>query len=257
MPRFIFGSVLEHGNTNVGIRANIGFGNGVHVQQRSGRCTGTLQPSLGAGEYRSPHRTTNGNVLHNVNGSTVTPHDEVPPPSVYPHSMHRRDYLPRHREEHLVYSSVHWKWRSNQGKSLDKGLMMVVNDEMSRKKTGVSKKKRAIDLDTLAVLLWALLGFVYSSRFLKTRAEALVRCVFHVMMNLYPELFKDILMKESRAFLRKHVMHAYKIQRTIDTEPTGGLNYGSIEGIRKGVEELLRDAPVNWNCMPLLKKVLI
>jgi hypothetical protein len=44
--------------------------------------------------------------------------------------------------------------------------------------------------------------------------------------------------KECRGFIREHVTCAYKFQRTIDTQPTGGLNYGSIESIRKGVEEL-------------------
>jgi hypothetical protein len=161
------------------------------VAAMGGTGTGFINASnlIPVAGYRSPHRRTNGSTF---NGNAITPNEEVPPPSLYPHSLHRQTYLPGHRDQHLVFSSVHWKWRTNQGKSLDKGLMMVIKDEMERKKTGVSKKKRSIDLDSLAALIWALLGFLYSSRFLKTRAEALVRCVFHVMMKLYPELFKDI-----------------------------------------------------------------
>jgi hypothetical protein len=239
MPRFIFGLALGSESVSENVA------NSHHEECNHGGRTryvnpSTLYQSSSAGAYRSPYRTTNPYVAPNINGNSVTPNEEVPPPSIYPHSLHRRTYLPGHRNENLVYSSVNWKWRTNQGKSLDKGLMMVVNDEMVQKKMGVTKKKRAIDLDFLAALIWALLGFVYSSRFLKSRAEALARCVFHGMMNLYLDLFKDILLKESRAFLRKHVMHAYKIQRTIDTEPTGGLNYGSIERIRREVKELSR-----------------
>jgi hypothetical protein len=234
MPRFIFGGG-DVGALRVAENRDNGHGQRVLPLPPPGNL-----PAAAVGGYCSPHTTRNGNVESTVIGNSITPNQEEPTPSHYPHHLHRRQYLPGHRDENLVYSSVHWKWRTNQGKSLDKGLMMVVNDEMSRRKTGVTKKKRSINIDFLAGLIWALLGFVYSSRYMKTRAEALVRCVFHGMMKLYPDLFKDALMKESRAFLRKHVMHAYKIQRTIDTVPTGGLNYGSIEGIRRGVEELSR-----------------
>jgi hypothetical protein len=95
-----------------------------------------------------------------------------------------------------------------------------------------------VNLEVLASLLWGVLAFVYSSQYLKTRAEVLVRCIFHVLVDQYPECFKDVLINESCTFLRKHITHAHKFQQTIDTQPTGGLNYGSIEGIRKGVEEL-------------------
>jgi hypothetical protein len=183
MPRYIFGSghslfrrvenIHGNGNGQLPAAATVNHNN--------------VQLSTGAQPYSLPYRTANVNGASYVTGNSVTPNEEVHLPSLYPHSLHRQNYLPRHREEHLVVSSVHWKWRTNQGKSLDKGLMMAVKDEMERKKMGVTKKKRSIDLELLAVLIWSLLGFVYFSRFLKTRAEALVKCVFHALFNAYPE----------------------------------------------------------------------
>jgi hypothetical protein len=150
---------------------------------------------------------------------------------INPRGLHSRSYLPSHYQSHLVYSSVDWKWRANEGKELDVALHGVVHDKMNRPKSGCTKKKRQIDLTCLAHLLWMLMSFVYSCRHLKTRAEALVRCMFRVLAKEYPELFKDVLIQECRNYIRQHVTHAYKFQRTIDTQPTGGLNYGSIEGI--------------------------
>jgi hypothetical protein len=158
---------------------------------------------------------------------------------INPRSLHNRPYSPYALNNHLVYSSVPWKWRDKHGKAFDLNLHTAIHDELNRPKSG-AKKNRQINLTVLGILLWKLMTFLYGCRFLKTRAEALVLCIFQVLANEYPELFKDILIKESRKFLRKHVTHAHKFQRTIDTQPTGGLNYGSIEGIRKGVEELSR-----------------
>jgi hypothetical protein len=82
------------------------------------------------------------------------------------------------------------------------------------------------------------MSFLYGSRYLKTRAKALVTCIFQVLVKKYPEYFKDIVQKECRGYMRENVTRAYKFQRMIDTQPISGLNYGSIEGIRQGVEDL-------------------
>jgi hypothetical protein len=184
------------------------------------------------------NKRTNGYISGATNGNIVTPRDEVIETPIFPEGLHRREYTPGHKYNKLVYSSIDWKWRSLQGKSMDKGLFYAVHDELQRPKTGAKKKERGPNLELLSTLLWTMMGFVYSSRYLKTRAEALILCVFHVLADQYPELFKDVLMRESRSYIRRHVTKPYKFQRTIDLNPTGGLNYGSLEGIRKGVEEL-------------------
>jgi hypothetical protein len=84
------------------------------------------------------------------------------------------------------------------------------------------------------------MAFLYGTRYLQTRAEALVKCLFQVLSKEFPELFNDLLLKECWAYLRENVTRPHKFQKTIDMQPTGALNYGAIEGIRKGVEELYK-----------------
>jgi hypothetical protein len=141
---------------------------------------------------------------------------------------------------HLVFSSIDWKWREKQGKAMDLALHGAVHDEMNRPKSGAQKKDRVINIKLLGSLLWQFMMFIYGTRYLKSRAEALVCAIFQILAMEYPELFNEVLIRECRKFLRQNVTHAHKFQRTIDLQPTGGLNYGSIEGIRKGVEELSR-----------------
>jgi hypothetical protein len=180
------------------------------------------------------HKRVNGIINDVVSPEVLT--DSL---HINPRSLHNRGYLPNHLQNHLVYSCVDWKWRCKKGKELDLSLHQCVHDELNREKSSGRKKIRAIDLHILGKVLWSLMAFLYGTRFLRTRAEALVKCIFQVLAKEYPDLFKDVLVKECRrAFMREHVTRAYKFQRTIDTQPTGGLNYGSIEGIRKGVEEL-------------------
>jgi hypothetical protein len=83
-----------------------------------------------------------------------------------------------------------------------------------------------------------LLKFLYSPRHQRTLAEAIVSCVFHVLNNKIPSKYQSIVLNESAMILRREKMKPYKFQRMIDEQPTGGLNYGSIESIRKGVEEI-------------------
>jgi hypothetical protein len=186
------------------------------------------------------HKRTNGLIAAAVNGGVLTPEESPDGLHINPRSLHNRSYLPSQIQNHLVYSCVAWKWRGIAGKELDLGLHEAAQDEMNRPKSGAKKKTRRIELTLLANVLWGLMSFLYSSRYLRTRAEALVQCIFQVLVKEYPELFKDVLLKESRIFIREHVTLAHKFQKMIDNQPTGALNYGSIEGIRKGVEELCR-----------------
>ena len=145
-----------------------------------------------------------------------------------------------------IHSSIHWKWQdadgkpTKSGKALEKALKDAVLEETMKDKTNGRSKNRRINLELDSKLIWNLLAFVHPTRHTKTRAQALVDCVFDVLPLLYrdPENFEEILLIGCRKFLRKHVTKAWKFQKTIDTIPTGGLNYGSCNAIRVGVEEL-------------------
>ena len=147
-------------------------------------------------------------------------------------------YYPYHFHEHLVYSSVDWRWRDCQGKKLDRELHKALIDDWAKSKSQGTNKSRKIDLVLFANVIWNLLGFLYSPRKRKTMCTALVQCIFRVLALKYPEYFSEILLAESILFLRRKVTLPYKFQRTIDTQPTGGLNYESCNSIRSGVEEL-------------------
>jgi hypothetical protein len=157
-----------------------------------------------------------------------------------PRSLHNCAYLPSHLQNRLVYSCVDCKWRGKLGKDLDIGLHKAVNDEASRDKSSTKKKVQSIELNLLKQVLWSMLAFLYGSRYLKTHAEASVKCIFHVLLKEYPKLLNDMLVKECRAYMQHNVTRAHKFQRIIDMQPTRALNYGVIDGIRKGVEELCK-----------------
>jgi hypothetical protein len=76
------------------------------------------------------HKRTNGYISAVANGNPITPNNATHSPSKYPHSIQRRAYQPSYRDENLVYSSVDWKWKTNQGKELDKGLFYAIKVEM-------------------------------------------------------------------------------------------------------------------------------
>jgi hypothetical protein len=94
-----------------------------------------------------------------------------------------------------VYSCVDRKWRGKSRKDLDIRLHKAVKDEASRDKSSAKKKVRSIELNLLGQVLWSMLAFLYGSRYLKTRTEALVKCIFQVLSKEYPELFHDVLVK--------------------------------------------------------------
>jgi hypothetical protein len=72
----------------------------------------------------------------------------------------------------------------------------------------------------------------------KIKAKTLVECMSYIIMKKVPEFFEQSIFEWSRKLCWKKVTIPYKIQRTIDTQPTGGLNLGCIKSLRKGVEEL-------------------
>jgi hypothetical protein len=83
-----------------------------------------------------------------------------------------------------------------------------------------------------------LLKFLYSPHHHKTLAEALVGSLFGNLSEKFPCEFGNPLMKASSMLIRRQKLKEWKFQRTIDIQPTGGLNYCSIESIRKYVEEI-------------------
>lgn len=71
---------------------------------------------------------------------------------------------------------------------------------------------------------------------MKTKAKALVMCLFVHFLQQCPDLFEDTMTQESRKLLRREVFLPWKFQRTIDPEGTGGLNCECLNGIGTGVE---------------------
>ena len=183
------------------------------------------------------HKKTNVSIAEANGGLPVTPQENLDYRGRIWQSNNYR-YLPYHFQEHLVYSSVDWRWRDCQGKKLDKDLYKALFEDRTIRKSQGTNKSRKIDLGLLANILWSLLLFLYSPRKRKTMCTALVQCIFRVLALKYPEYFSEILLAESILFLPSKITLPYKFQRTIDTQPTGGLNYESCNSIRSGVEEL-------------------
>jgi hypothetical protein len=142
--------------------------------------------------------------------------------------LYYRNYLPIHDREHCFRSQVYWRWRQKDSIKLDKEFYRVVNDDMHKSKSS-GRKSDGISLDLLATLLWGLLSFLYPKRRGKKKAKALLDCIFTILALKFPEYFDDALMESSRKYCRSWVTIAYKLQRTIDTQPTGGLNLSCIE----------------------------
>ena len=93
---------------------------------------------------------------------------------------------------------------------MDKALEAAVLEETMKDKTNGRAKNRNINLEIEAKLIWQLQCFVHPTRQTKTRAKALIDCIFEVFPELYPDLFKDALVEGSRKYLRKHVTKANK-----------------------------------------------
>ena len=153
-------------------------------------------------------------------------------------STKSRNTLPSVRQ--FVYTLMPNKWKTKQGSHLDRALHGVVLDEAGRVKVNVTKSRRRINLDLLGAVLWRLLAFLYMGRWLKSRFTALANCVFGQICDKHPDIFRPILTKYAKRHIRKEVFQAWKFQRTIDLEATGGLNYECLNSIRRGVEELER-----------------
>jgi hypothetical protein len=163
--------------------------------------------------------------------------NEVSPMTSFHNGYYNRSYTPLQIQEHLVRSSVDWRWKQKEGIKLDRALFKTINEDMAKKKSS-GKKSDGIDCENLGNLIWLLLDFVFPQRKGKSKAKALVVGISSYLLKEYPEYFHDAMLDANRKFARENVTKAFKIQRTIDTQPTGGLNLSSIDSIRKGVEEL-------------------
>ncbi|CAB9529733.1 hypothetical protein SEMRO_2605_G332420.1 [Seminavis robusta] len=141
-------------------------------------------------------------------------------------------------QQNLVNSSVWFRWYSAKGRQLDKDLHKAVMDEIGKDKKNGNSKLRRINLELFAKVIWSVIGFVYSSRWVRSRAKALVEVVFGYFLTTFPDFFHDILLKKSSQLIRKERMQAWKFQRTMDLFATGGLNYEACNSLRSGVEEL-------------------
>ncbi|CAB9505987.1 hypothetical protein SEMRO_250_G098940.1 [Seminavis robusta] len=141
-------------------------------------------------------------------------------------------------QQSLVNSSVWFRWYTSKGRQLDKDLHKAVMDEIGKDKKNGNSKLRRINLDLFARVIWSVIGFVYPSRWLRSRAKALVEVVFGYFLTTFPDFFHDILLKKSSQLIRKERMQAWKFQRTMDLFATGGLNYEACNSLRSGVEEL-------------------
>ena len=185
------------------------------------------------------NKKTNAFISEANNGNSVTPNEDLCNGDA--RERHTSSYYPSHIQEHLVRSSVYWRWYEKEGKKLDQDLLKAVTEDRTKRRATGPNKSRKIDLSLLANVLWSLLSFLYlPQRKRKSMCTALVQCLFQVLVVKHPEYFTQILLEESTKYLRSQVFLAYKFQRTIDMHATGGLNYESCNSIRSGVEELAK-----------------
>jgi hypothetical protein len=161
----------------------------------------------------------------------------TPPHNLFHNGYYNPSYTPMQIQEHLVRSSVDWQWKQKEGVKLDRALFKTINDDIAKKKS-TGKKSDGIDCNNLGNLIWLFLNFVFPQRKGKSKARALVGGISSFLLKEYPDYFQDVMLDANQKFARDNVTKAYKIQQTIDTQPTGGLNLSSIDSIRKGVEEL-------------------
>jgi hypothetical protein len=130
------------------------------------------------------------------------------------------------------------RWTKASGKDLERRLGKAIKDEQNKDLHNGSKSKRKINLEVMGAVLWSVVHFGYVTRLLKTRANAIVFCLFRHLCQWKPELFEEAILVESRQFLRRHVFQPWKFQKSIDTNAAGGLNYEACNSIRTDVEEL-------------------
>lgn len=134
-------------------------------------------------------------------------------------------------------SSVWWLWDTKEGKTLNEAPLASVSNERKKDSRNGSKKERMLNLNYMADAPWALVSFVHVRRQLRTRAKAFIRCIFTVLMETCPDLFKDAPLKESKMLIRKEAFQPWKFQRTIDLTASS-VNCESCGNLRAGVEEL-------------------
>lgn len=143
-----------------------------------------------------------------------------------------------HNTKHsfLHQSGICDEWSQRSGKSFQKKLELAVEDEQKRDGSNGTTAKRVIDRAKLAPAMWDMTTFPCTTRNKKTRAKAMVQLTFREMADKNPEVFGDVLAKESSCHLRREVFQAWKFQRSIDVFTNGGLNCEALNTIRSGVE---------------------
>lgn len=94
-------------------------------------------------------------------------------------------------------SSIWHKWSRPSGAALQKHLEAAIADENCKEMRNGNAKDQSINLELFAHAIWSVVSFVHVRRHLKTRAKAIVKCVFTVLAVQCPDPFRDILMQES------------------------------------------------------------
>ena len=169
--------------------------------------------------YPVNRKRTNGIVVELNAGQW----NQATPSHRFHYGYYSREYTPLQIQEHFVRSAVDWRWKHKDGIQLDKELNKALNDDMAKSKSS-GKKSDEIDIDTLGRVILSLLSFLYPGRKGKMKAKALVDYLFKVILKQHATYFEDAMIVKNRQFCRDNVMLSYKIQQTIDTQPTGGLN---------------------------------
>jgi hypothetical protein len=103
-----------------------------------------------------------------------------------------------------VMSSVS-RWSRLSGKDVESRLNQAIQDEETKDLIKLTKKQRKINLELLGKALLSVTNFVYITRHLRTRGNAIVQCTFRYLCERKPELFKEALLMESRQFLRQNM----------------------------------------------------
>jgi hypothetical protein len=110
---------------------------------------------------------------------------------MFPNGYYKRSYTRLQIQEHLVRSSVDWRWKQKEGIKLDRAIFKMINEDLAKKKSS-GKKSDSIDCHDLGNHIWLFLDFVFPQRKGKSKARALVFGISYYLLKEYPEYFHDI-----------------------------------------------------------------
>jgi hypothetical protein len=144
------------------------------------------------------------------------------------------------------------RWTKVSGKALERKLGKAIKDKQEKDLHNGSKCHRRINLEILGSLIWSVVHFGYVTRLLKTRANAIVLCLFRHLCQWKPELFEEAILVESRQFLIRHVFQPWKFQKSIDTNAAGGLDYEAYNSIRVDVRRSRVELSIPYVCVTSL-----